>query len=72
MVSNLEKAFAEASRLPEEEQEALGAWILNELASEKRWGEAFASGQDSLSQLADEALAEHQQGRTEALDADKM
>ena len=67
MVRNLEKAFTEASKLPEDEQEALAAWILNELAAEKRWGEAFASSQESLSELADEAQAEHLQGRTEEL-----
>ena len=72
MVRNLEKAFAEASRLPEDEQEALAAWILEELASEKRWGEAFASSQESLSQLADQALVEHRQGQTEELESDKI
>ena len=72
MVRNLEKAFAEASKLPDDEQEALAVWILNELASEKRWGEAFASSQDSLSQLADEALAEHRLDQTEKLASDQM
>ena len=72
MVRNLEKAFAEASKLPDDEQEALAVWILNELASEKRWGDAFASSQDSLSQLADEALAEHRLDKTEKLASDQM
>ncbi len=59
MTELLEKAFAEASKLPEDEQEALAAWILEELASERRWVEAFASSQDALAKLADESLLEH-------------
>ena len=55
----LEEVFAEASKLPESEQETLAAWILEELASERRWTRAFAGSPDALAQLADEALAEH-------------
>jgi hypothetical protein len=58
MTELLEKAFAEASKLPPEEQEALAAWILEELASERRWDKAFASSQDALARLADEAIQE--------------
>lgn len=58
MVTLLEKAFAEASKLSEEEQEALATWILEELASEQRWTEVFANSEDSLAKLADEALGE--------------
>ena len=72
MTKLLEKAFAEASKLPPEEQEALATWILAELASERRWNEAFASSQDALSRLADEALAEHRRGETRELDPDRM
>jgi hypothetical protein len=57
-----EKAFAEAAKLPEREQEALAQWILAELESDRRWDEAFAASADSLAQLADEALAEHRAG----------
>jgi hypothetical protein len=68
----LEKAFAEASRLTEPEQEVFAAWILEELASERRWEEAFAASGDALAQLADEALAEHREGRTRELDPDRL
>lgn len=70
MVRNLEKAFDEASKLPEDEQVALAAWILQELASEKRWAEAFSDSHDTLSKLADEALAEHARGQTGKLNPD--
>ena len=66
ITSTLEKAFAEAAKLTEREQDALAAWILEELASERRWETAFASSADMLAQLADQALAEHRQGRTSA------
>ena len=72
MTERLRKAFDTASRLPEEEQDAIAAWLLEELASEQRWQEAFAQSQDELSRLADEALAEHQRGKTKPLDPDKL
>ncbi len=68
----IQKAFAEINKLPEEDQEALGAWLLEELASERKWAELFAASQDLLSQLADEALEEHRAGKTLPLDPDKL
>ena len=59
MIKLLEEAFAEASKLSEPEQHALAAWILQELASERRWQESLAASLDALANLADEALAEH-------------
>jgi len=68
----LERAFAEASKLPEGDQDNLAVWILDELVSERRWQEAFANSGDQLAQLADEAATEWREGRTEALDPDKL
>ena len=65
MTKLLKKAFDEASKLPEKEQDALARMLLEELASERRWDELFAGSHDLLGQLADEALAEHCAGRTE-------
>ena len=62
MTELLEKAFSEATKLSMREQDALAAWILEELASERQWDEAFADSADALAQLADEALAEHHSG----------
>jgi len=72
MTKLLEKAFVEASKLPEQEQYALATIILEELASERRWGKAFAASEDVLAQLADEALAEHREGRTQVLTPDRL
>lgn len=72
MHKQLERAVAEASKLPEEDQAALGAWLLEELAGERRWTEAFAKSTDVLEKLADEALAEHRAGRTRPLDPETL
>ncbi len=72
MTELLEKAFSEATKLSKREQDALAAWILEELASERHWDKAFADSTDILAQLADEALAEHQAGRTQELDPDQL
>jgi hypothetical protein len=72
MTSLLEEAFAKAAQLPPEEQDALAALVLAEIASERRWEEAFAQSQEQLVRLADEALAEFQEGKTELLDEEKL
>jgi len=63
----LERAFREASKLPEVEQNALAKWVMEELETEGKWEKAFAGSEDVLDKLADEALAAHQQGRTRPL-----
>ena len=68
MHEQMERAVAEVAKLPDEEQGAIGAWLLEELAGERRWEEAFAGSQPALRSLADEALKEHQAGRTRPLD----
>jgi hypothetical protein len=72
MTQLLEQAFKEASRFPELEQNVLAKWLLEELASERRWEKAFAESEYLLSQLADEALAEHRQGKTRLPAPDKL
>ena len=72
MTKMLEKAFAEAARLPEQEQNAFATWILDELASEEQWQKAFVDSADALARLADEALKEHRKGNTRPLDPDQL
>ncbi len=62
MTKSLEKAFDEASRLPEIEQNRLAKWVLDELHSERVWTKTFAESEDVLDKLADEAIAEKLQG----------
>jgi hypothetical protein len=72
MTELLEKAFAEASKLSDLEQNIIANWILAELASEERWEKAFASSEDILGQLADEALDEYHQGKTQKLNPNTL
>ena len=72
MTRLLEKAFKDASKLPDIEQNALAKWLLQELESERKWGRAFAGSEDILGQLADEAIEAHRQGKTTPLDIDKL
>lgn len=71
MTQLLERAFAEASKLPETEQDAVASVFLAELDSERRWSQAFASSQGELSQLADEALREFETGETLPMDPER-
>ena len=68
MTRALRKAFEAASKLPDAEQDALAAAILEELESERRWDELFQRSADALAKLAKEALAEDRAGRTRPLD----
>lgn len=72
MRAELQRAFEEAAKLPDNEQEALGQWLLEEIASEKRWDELFSRSSDKLAALSKEALAEHRAGRAQDLDPDKL
>ena len=68
MTELLEKAFAEASKLPQEAQDMLARMLLDNLLAEEKWDDAFAKSQDKLAQLADEALNEYRDGKTKALE----
>jgi len=70
MTELLQKAFDQAAKLPREEQDALASLVLDELASEARWTDAFAKSQDKLARLAEEARVEFRQGKTKPLDED--
>ena len=67
MTRLLEKAFREASGLPEIEQNAFAKWMLEELESERKWEKAFAGSEAALDRLADEALAAQERGETKPL-----
>jgi len=71
MSGPLEKAFAEASKLPLPEQKDFAEWILEELA-ERRWQKRFAETRDALRRAAAHALAEDEAGLTEPLDPDAL
>ena len=68
MTELLEKAFAEAAKLPHEAQDMLAKMLLDDLAAEEKWDETFVESQDKLARLADEALAEYRSGKTKELE----
>jgi hypothetical protein len=72
MTKLLERAFKEASRLPEVEQNALAKWVIDELEAEGKWEKVFADSEDILDRLADEALAAHKQRKTKALSIEEL
>jgi hypothetical protein len=72
MTKLLKKAFQEASKLPDIEQNSLAKWLMEELEAERKWDQAFAESEDALDQLADEALEAHKQGKTKPLDIEKL
>lgn len=71
MTQLLEKAFAEAAKLSEEEQNTLATLLLEELGAEQRWDEAFGRSQDQLAQMA-AAIAEHRAGKTKLLNVNEL
>ena len=72
MTSMLEKAFSEASKLPDIEQNALARWLLEEIESDRKWDHSFAESEDILGQLALEALKEEENGKTTKIDIDTL
>ena len=72
MTKLLKKAFQEASKLPDIEQNSLAKWLMEELEAERKWDQAFAESEDVLDQLADDALEAHKQGKTKPLDIEKL
>jgi len=72
MTKLLEKAFAQAVKLPKREQDRLAKWLLAEMESERKWDEAFSRSSGQLARLAEEALKEHRKGRTRVLDPDQL
>jgi hypothetical protein len=54
----LKRAMAEVERLPEAEQEAIAAIILEEIKAEHEWDRQMASTQRQLGDLARQARAE--------------
>jgi hypothetical protein len=65
MTTMLQQAFAEASKLPDAEQDLLASRLLAELAAEDAFDRRIAESAGKLAKLAEAALAEHRAGLTE-------
>lgn len=67
MTQLLEKVLKRVSEMPAPQDE-FASFMLAELESKERWDLLFACSQDTLSRLADQALAEFHAGDTEPFD----
>jgi hypothetical protein len=72
MTKLLEKAIESVRELPVAEQDAIAQIVLDELESERLWSERFAASSEKLRKFADGAWAEHEAGKSEPLDPDKL
>ena len=68
MTQLLERAIAEVGKLPDPEHDAIAALILEQIADDRAWDEAFAGSQDQLARLADKAREDIASGRVQLLD----
>ena len=72
MTTMLQKAVERALALPEKEQDALAAILVQEMESETRWEKALADSQDALAELAREATDEFKSGIVRPFDTDSL
>ena len=72
MTQLLEQALTEVKKLPEPEQDAIAALILEELADERQWQESFARSQDQLSRLASKVREDIRAGRVKSGGFDQL
>ena len=68
MSDRLKLAFAEAAKLPEDEQDMFAAFLLAELEEERLWRQSLIKSGDLLAKLAREARNERARGETKPLD----
>ncbi|TAF57090.1 MAG: hypothetical protein EAZ61_02230 [Oscillatoriales cyanobacterium] len=72
MTDLLNQAIAQLQTLPDSQQNAIAAIILDELKDEQRWDTAFARSPNLLANLAAAAMAEYHAGETQELDPETL
>jgi hypothetical protein len=72
MTQLLEKAVAQLHELSTEEQDAIATLILDELADEAQWDEAFAGTQAQLARWADKVRQDIKAGRVRQQGIDEL
>ena len=70
--SRLGQAIARARELPDAQQDAIAALVLEEIADEARWDTAFARSPGVLERLAAEAEEEDRGGLTREMNPDAL
>jgi len=72
MTQLLEQAMGEVQKLPDDGQDAIAAMILEEIADDRRWDDAFARSQDQLGRLANRVREDIRAGRTQDVGIDEL
>jgi len=72
MTQLLERALAEVRKLPQQEQDSIATLILEELADEQRWDEAFNRSQDQLARVAAKVRDDISAGRIRNAGVDEL
>jgi hypothetical protein len=72
MTALLQKAMEAIGKLSPDDQDAIASLILEELADEERWQEAFARSPDTLARLAEQAREEIRAGRVRNVGMDVL
>jgi len=68
----LDHAVADARKLPDVDQDAIAALILNEMEDDRRWEEALARSPSKLASLANQAEDQVRAGRCRAVGFDEL
>ncbi len=69
MTALLKDVLARLDQLPPERQNELAALLLAEMEADERCDVQFATSEDKLESMADEALDEHARGETRPMDS---
>jgi len=72
MTQLLQQAIDQMQKLPATEQDAIACLVLEELADEERWQEAFAQSQDQLAGLAAKVRKDIREGRVRKAGLDEL
>jgi len=72
MSNLLDEAYAVAKSMSEEQQQAIGAWLLAEIDADRRWDELFAQPSEVIERMGEKALEDYRSGRTLPLDPDTL
>lgn len=72
MTKLLEKALAEVSKLPSEDQDVIAAVIMDVLEDEQQWERAFSASRDKLAKLANKVREDIRAGRVRKMGIDEL
>lgn len=72
MTQLLQHAIAQMQKLPSTEQDAIASLVLEELADEVRWQEAFAHSQDRLAAMAAKVRQDIREGKVRSGGLDEL